>query len=218
MPSPPSAATNDITEKLKAGVPAKELAKQYAPSMVYRLLHKLKDGDRGSALPNPPPPPGAPALGPRDDTQQSKEQAPPAPPAQAPPRAEKPAEEPPSAKGKVVRTPPPKGKYKIVTPGGGSIPFTDSITPLAQAVFMEPRVLKMSMPVYLETAYRISTTEWGWPSDMRAEDLIDTIFYMFFKDYGWILGPGAFHVTDLKELQGLRYLATDSGELTPVAE
>ena len=208
MPRPPSAATNDIIEKLKAGVPPSELAKQYHPGMVYRHWHKLEEGGRGSAATNPPPPPGAPAAGPQEDTGKAAKQAPPAAP----------VERPPSAKGEVVRTPPPKGKYKIVTPGGGSILVTDSLTPLAQAIFMEPRVLKMSMPVYLQSAYHIATTEWGWIRDMRVDDFIDTVLYMFFEEYGWFLGPGAFHVKDLKELQGLRYLDTDTGELTPVAE
>ena len=161
MPSPPSAATRDIIEKLKAGVPPSELAKQYAPSMVYRHWHKLEEGGRGSAATNPPPPPGAatgsqggnstydqfptgtPAKVPQGHTEKAKEQAPPSAP----------VERPPSAKGELVRTPPPKGSHKIVTPGGGSILVTDSITPLAQAIFMEPRVLKMSMPVYLQPAY-----------------------------------------------------------------
>jgi hypothetical protein len=53
---------------------------------------------------------------------------------------------------------------------------------------------------------------------MRVEDVIDTIFKLFFEDYGWILGPGAFHIKDLKELLGLRYQETGTGELTPVAE
>jgi len=53
---------------------------------------------------------------------------------------------------------------------------------------------------------------------MRVDDFIDTVLKMFFEEYGWFLGPGAFHVKDLKELQGLRYLDTDTGKLTPVAE
>lgn len=199
MPSPPSAATNDIIEKLNAGVPASELAKKYSPSMVYRHLHKLKDGGGGSAVTNPPPPPANPMVK-----------------AEEPPK--KPVEEPPPAKGEAVRNPPPKGSHKIVTPGGGSVTVTRSITPLPQGIVMKPRVLEMGMPVFLETAYNIVTTEWGWPKDMRVEDLIDTIFGLFFKDYGWILGPGAFHIEDLKELQGLRYLNMDTGERTPVAE
>jgi hypothetical protein len=83
---------------------------------------------------------------------------------------------------------------------------------------MEPRVLKMSMPVYLEPAYRIATTEWGWTKGMKVDDFIDTVLVMFFREYGWFLAPGAFHVQNLKELQGLRYLDTDSGDVTPVAE
>ena len=56
MPRPPSATTNDIIEKLNAGVPPSELAKQYSRGMVYRYWHKGKDGGHDSAVTSPPPP------------------------------------------------------------------------------------------------------------------------------------------------------------------
>jgi hypothetical protein len=74
------------------------------------------------------------------------------------------------------------------------------------------------MPIYLFPAYHIATTKWGWPRDMPPQDFIDTIFKKYFELKGWILGPGAFHIEDLKELLGMKYLDTDTGELTSMAE
>ena len=66
---------------------------------------------------------------------------------------------------------------------GQSLPTTNDIN-AAQVIRFQPHVITCPLTPIMATARQAAIKEWNWPSDIRFEDVIDTILYHFFKDRG----------------------------------
>ena len=110
-----------------------------------------------------------------------------------------------------------KDNTQFVTKEGTLTQTTDRPA-FAQSMAFNPRVMRLPVPVYLESGIMAAHHKWNWPIDIRPDDFIDTVIKMFFRFVGVELaGPGAYYEpNDLRELLATYELNERTGEIKSV--